>query len=518
METEPIKDLEVLKRIYEDLIENNRVVAAEYLIIGCNLPLVHSDLLGLTFEDVDASTVLCKSRYGTKSVEVEINRRVSAAIKRLKNYYIKQEMEPTYLFRSISRRAYHLNQPVHHSVINGYLRESATKLKLNYRLTLKSLSKTYAYHAFINGVNINDIQQLFLYDGRRQVLKLVGGEDYRNVDKGRDDELERAREKAIQSNKMVDYDWNVPPLSDPWLLEDEDIRSINRTITLDDVLDDVFLDKAEIEGILNILKRNKNVILQGAPGVGKTYVAKKIAQVLSSRDDYSLIGMVQFHQSYSYEEFVQGYRPGSDGFELKRGVFYEFCEKAKHDPNKKYVFIIDEVNRGNISKIFGELMVLIERDKRSEDWAMPLNYRQDSDKDFYIPNNVFLIGLMNTADRSLSMIDYALRRRFSFVNLEPKIRSRAFREYLSARGAGEPLIDKLISRVSALNDKISQDVENLGPGFCVGHSFFCQSDSSINLNEEWLEDVFRFEIIPLVSEYWFDDPTVVARISGELLA
>ena len=184
--------------------------------------------------------------------------------------------------------------------------------------------------------------------------------------------------------------------------------------SIKDLLKDVFTTKEDFLKTVSLLNHKKNIILQGPPGVGKTFIAKKIAYGLMEDYDDSKIEMIQFHQSYSYEDFIQGYRPDEDSFKLVNGVFYSFCEKAKSDPDNKYFFVIDEINRGNLSKIFGELMMLIEADKRGPNNQIPLTYSKQDER-FYVPKNVYLIGTMNTADRSLSIVDYALRRRFSFI-------------------------------------------------------------------------------------------------------
>ena len=210
-------------------------------------------------------------------------------------------------------------------------------------------------------------------------------------------------------------------------------------------------------------------------------------------------------------------RGEGEGFELRNGVFYTFCRQAAAHPDKRYVFIIDEVNRGNLSKIFGELMMLIEADKRHRDYAVPLTYSPDGEP-FHVPDNVFLIGMMNTADRSLAMVDYALRRRFAFVRLEPAFRSDQFSNFLLAADVEEDLVTRIVDRMGELNRKIGEDRKNLGPGFEIGHSFFCPRDEDEQLDESWYKAVVRREIEPLLREYWFDRPEYVDGRIEELLA
>jgi MoxR-like ATPase len=289
--------------------------------------------------------------------------------------------------------------------------------------------------------------------------------------------------------------------------------------TIEDAMDGLFFDRSLFERILSIGRRKKNLVLQGAPGVGKSFVAPRLAYTLLGEQDQSRVEAVQFHQSYGYEDFVQGYRPvegmGGMGFALRDGVFLRFCQRAQSHPSRDHVFIIDEINRGNLSKIFGELMLLIEQEKRGPEWATRLAYSAQGDPPFYVPTNVFIIGMMNTADRSLSFVDYALRRRFAFVTLEPGFASPKFREYLTAAAVPGPVIDRIIDGMIELNDAISEDKINLGPGFRIGHSFFLPNGAP---TEDWFERVVDTEIRPLLEEYWFDDQQKAASWCDRLLA
>ncbi|PWG60261.1 AAA family ATPase [Bifidobacterium catulorum] len=288
--------------------------------------------------------------------------------------------------------------------------------------------------------------------------------------------------------------------------EEGDDASVVEEIPLDpysreDFLDEAYVGEHTYDNLVAALDRKKNIILMGAPGVGKTFMAKRLAYSIMGVKDPSRVTMVQFHQNYSYEDFMLGYRPKDTGFELKYGVFYEFCKKAEEDEDRPYYFIIDEINRGNLNKIFGELFMLIENDKR--DLKLQLPY---ADELFSIPSNVFIIGMMNTADRSLAMIDYALRRRFAFVELEPGFDTDGFKRYEQSLGSDR--FGRLISAVKTLNRKISED-DSLGKGFRIGHSYFCGLTPQ-TADERTLSGIVEYELIPLLEEYWFDEPQTVA--------
>jgi 5-methylcytosine-specific restriction protein B len=281
--------------------------------------------------------------------------------------------------------------------------------------------------------------------------------------------------------------------------------------TLEEATKDLFVDPEQFKKIIDLWNRKKNLILSGPPGVGKTFFSRRLAYALFKEKAPERVGAVQFHQSYSYEDFVQGYRPSRDGFSRKNGLFYDFCEQARDDNGRRYVFIIDEVNRGNVSKIFGELLMLVEADKRSSEWEIPLAYSQTHEETFHVPNNVYIVGLMNSADRSLAVVDYALRRRFAFVQLTPAYGSPRFRSFLKDRGASTSLIEEIIDNMGALNDFIAKDTANLGPGFVIGHSFFCDVPKEGVPDREWYEAVIDTEIAPLLDEYWFDKPDEVRK-------
>lgn len=286
--------------------------------------------------------------------------------------------------------------------------------------------------------------------------------------------------------------------------EDEDDVEPEETAfpeyTPEKFLEEVYMDGDSYDTLVELIRMKRNVILQGAPGVGKTFAAKRLAYSMMGCKDQNRVMMVQFHQSYTYEDFIEGFRPSStsNNFEIKKGAFANFCQKAAEEPDNEYFFIIDEINRGNLSKIFGELFMLIENDKRGN--ALQLLYSGDK---FSVPPNLYIIGMMNTADRSLAMLDYALRRRFAFFEMKPGFESEGFRDYKMA--FANPKFDSLIDCVEKLNTVIAAD-DSLGEGFCIGHSYFCNLSV---ITDKALSNIVEYEMVPLLKEYWYDEPIKV---------
>ncbi|WP_457317553.1 AAA family ATPase [Sinomonas sp. RB5] len=301
------------------------------------------------------------------------------------------------------------------------------------------------------------------------------------------------------------------------LVTGEDEPALPATVTplppydLSAFLREVYLPEERYERLRSLLARKKNVILAGPPGVGKTFAAKRLAYSIMGEKDPSRVQMIQFHQSYSYEDFMMGYRPTeTGGFVLAEGPFYRFCEEARaDDADRPYFFIIDEINRGNISKIFGELLMLIEADKRGHD--LRLLYKNET---FSVPANVHIIGMMNTADRSLAVLDYALRRRFGFFEMGPGFDSEGFTRW--QKDTGSPSIDSLVEAVVDLNKAIAADPA-LGQGFAIGHSFLSRPPAG-GSEDAWLHSVVEDELVPLLDEYWFDEPAKAEEWAGRLRA
>lgn len=289
-----------------------------------------------------------------------------------------------------------------------------------------------------------------------------------------------------QYNDVISGEGTIAP-------PDSSVQHDNELYSKTDFLNEVYMSSEDYDKLRNLLEYKKNMILQGAPGVGKTFCAKRLAYSIMGEKDDKRVAMVQFHQNYSYEDFMMGYRPDGNGFVLKKGIFYEFCKKAQKEPDKPYFFIIDEINRGNLSKIFGELLMLIEKEYRGEEIRLAYN-----DEPFSVPANLYIIGMMNTADRSLAMIDYALRRRFSFFNMQPAFDSEGFKTYQQT--INDETFNKVIDGIKYLNDDIKKD-NSLGEGFCIGHSYFCGGD----ITKERLVSIIDYDIKPMIREYWFDN-------------
>ncbi|ACN84284.1 AAA family ATPase [Brachyspira hyodysenteriae] len=270
--------------------------------------------------------------------------------------------------------------------------------------------------------------------------------------KDKSENLVDACKKIVEKNKL---DISFDDLFEDDKTDEEEITQTNdksdNSYTKDDFLNEVFISEEKYNTICNLLNRKKNIIFQGSPGVGKTFMAKKLAYSIIGEADDDKIKMIQFHESYSYEDFIIGYKPTDKNFELKNGVFYDFCQKAASDMDNEYFFIIDEINRGNISKIFGELLMLIESDNR--DAEIIFSYNNES---FTVPNNLYIIGMMNTADRSIAVIDYALRRRFCFIDIEPAFENEKFKNYLKNQNVNDNLINKIIEKFTDLNNIIKK--------------------------------------------------------------
>ena len=406
----------------------------------------------------------------------------------------------------------------------GSKEEIKQKMKDTYDPTLSYMNAAHATWQFANEMKVGDI--IFVKKGRNQIIGrgVVTGDYYfrqsapeyphrRSVKWTHKGEWphpsgQDAMKTLTDVTPYTDY---VEKLCGLFVSETEaDVEEQIVTFpeyTETDFLSDVYIESEEYATLVELIRTKKNVILQGTPGVGKTFAAKRLAYSMMGVKDQNRVMMIQFHQSYSYEDFIMGFRPSEAGFELKKGAFYTFCKKAEIDSDNEYFFIIDEINRGNLSKIFGELFMLIESDKRGI--QLQLLY---SDEKFAVPKNVYIIGMMNTADRSLAMLDYALRRRFAFYEMRPGFETEGFREYRMALENDK--FNNLIHCVESLNAVISED-DALGEGFCIGHSYFCNLTAE-TITDRKLYGIVEYELIPLLKEYWFDEPLKVKDWTNNL--
>ena len=396
--------------------------------------------------------------------------------------------------------------------------EIKQKMQEVYHSTKSFRNDVLATWQFCNEVQVGDV--IFVKKGTQKVIGrgIVESEyiydssansEYCNIRKVKwidNFEADHPGKAVLKTlTEITQYTEYVNQLNDIYNVEkdlmDDEVEENYPPYSREDFLEEVYMLEEDYETLSALVRKKKNVILQGAPGVGKTFAAKRLAYSMMGVKDVSRVQMVQFHQSYSYEDFVEGYRPNEKGFALEKGAFYDFCKLAEEDSENDYYFIIDEINRGNLSKIFGELFMLIENDKRGRKHEIQLLYSKEK---FHVPQNVYIIGMMNTADRSLAMLDYALRRRFAFFDILPGFESDGFRMY--QEGLQNENFDKLIRTVITLNDTIRRD-DSLGEGFCIGHSYFCNYETVDNKD---ISEIIEYEIIPLLKEYWFDEPVKMA--------
>lgn len=306
--------------------------------------------------------------------------------------------------------------------------------------------------------------------------------------------------------------------SDEPEVDEEEIAAPSYAAT--DILSDgCFLSEESVKEILARIESKRNLVLQGPPGTGKTWLAKRLAYALIGTKDpratRDRLRVMQFHPALSYEDFVRGWRPSGDGkLSLIDGVFLEIVDAAKAEPDRPFVLVIEEINRGNPSQIFGEILTLLEDSKRAPEEAMELAYRRTPGERIYLPRNLYVIGTMNIADRSLALVDLALRRRFAFVTLEPQLNA-AWRQWCLSRGLAADVLDLIQQRMAALNEEIAVD-RSLGPQYRIGHSYVTPVSEAVPDARGWFREVVRTEIVPLLHEYWFDAPEKVAAAESRL--
>ena len=329
--------------------------------------------------------------------------------------------------------------------------------------------------------------------------------------------VSRNRDEAPRPNPAPPSpDVNTHTTPSP-VLETETPYSLDHIIA-----DGCFLERGRLEGMLGRFRSRRNLILQGPPGTGKTWLAKRLAYALIGKRSERQVRPYQFHPNLSYEDFVRGWRPsgetsGGSNLALVDGPFLEAIKDAAEEPSRNFVVVIEEINRGNPAQIFGEMLTLLEADKRTPQEALALSYPRHHGERVHIPPNLYVIGTMNVADRSLALVDFAFRRRFVFIDLEPVL-GESWRNWVSDNyDIDTSFLTNVEQRLSALNQIIAADSQ-LGPQFRVGHSAVTPSgEDEIGDPISWFRQVVETEIGPLLEEYWFDQPGKVSEEKNKLL-
>ena len=337
------------------------------------------------------------------------------------------------------------------------------------------------------------------------------------------------------SSQLKDYSENIPRCKKLMKLLDLSVTDFdmfcsrykkektlpNTPYSIKDIIKDgCFVEESALKSIMDVLECKKNLILQGPPGTGKTYLAKRLAFALIGHKSKSRVRVVQFHPNLSYEDFVRGWRPsgknnGTNGLDLVDGPFLKMIGDAKKESKDKFVMVIEEVNRGNPANIFGEMLTLLEADKRKPEYALTLSYMQEKDEPVYVPENMYVIGTMNVADRSIALVDLALRRRFGFYDLEP-VFGKIWQDWVHKRcEIDTKFLGEIGERLVLLNKRIEGDT-SLGPHFKVGHSYVTPNVKITN-QKEWFKRIVKTEIMPLLNEYWVYTPKNAKDAENELL-
>jgi len=301
--------------------------------------------------------------------------------------------------------------------------------------------------------------------------------------------------------------------------DESEVTQVFESYDIENIISEgCFLETNHLREFIARLKEKKNIIFQGPPGTGKSWLAKRLGYALMGERNDVRLRAVQFHPNLSYEDFVRGYRPSGNGqLDLKDGPMLEMINDAIDDPENDYVLVIEEINRGNPAQIFGEMLTLIEADKRNPDEALELSYRRTHDERISIPKNLYIIGTMNIADRSLAMVDLALRRRFAFINLEP-ILNNTWQEWVAKNSKIDSDFLAIVrQRLNDLNEQISGD-PTLGEQFKIGHSYVTPSKGYVIEDpKNWFRQVVKTEIGVLLDEYWYEDLQKARSLRDKLI-
>ncbi|MEL6191966.1 MAG: AAA family ATPase [Bacteroidota bacterium] len=276
---------------------------------------------------------------------------------------------------------------------------------------------------------------------------------------------------------------------------------------------EVLVDKESLQDIWDLWQLKKNLLIQGVPGVGKSFTAQRLAYAMLGYKDSPNLFHLQLHPSYSYEDFMMGFRPdGQGGFQLQKGIFYQVCEKARNHPEQPFVIILEEINRCNLSMVLGEALYLLEVDKRSPEQAVSLLYDTNP---FYIPQNVYLIGTMNTADRTISSLDTAIRRRMVSWDLSPQF-GEHFQTYLKKAGTPKSLLKAIALRIPDCNLRLREMAEFFSTPYQIGHSYFLPTKGE-KLDWDAYVQKIRYEVAPVLREQLVQDVNEAEKMIQYLL-
>lgn len=363
-----------------------------------------------------------------------------------------------------------------------------------------------------------DIHQPILSNDIRRKIIAHYGARLGITEPDEDRALQQIHENIAKEKGLATQDFHFYHIQSEWDKVKNKKISQEAPVVHDEIKITPSLDVG-VTNALNKLRFTKNLILTGAPGTGKTYIARRVAQEIISTNNKNgdvnhYIHMVAFHPSYAYEDFIEGMRPvidatGNLNYKIRPGVLRQICQLASNDPNHAYVLIIDEINRANLSKVFGELITLIEDDKRvGEDNALTLTLPYSGDK-FGVPANLYIIGTMNTADRSIALMDMAMRRRFAFVEVAPRP------ELLGKIGDSEGTTLDLAQTLRILNKRIRAAI---GHAYEIGHSYLIGLPRIAPENQiDALEFVWNNQILPLLEEYYYSRPDTLKSVLREFV-